>query len=516
MPRIEFPNFCGGHGDLGNTNLVITPGISPLEASVCQNLYVHTLDVGRQRKALIGRPGLNAPLVTLGTSPVRGLIAGQDQTQNPILYAASGSTAYSITGGGVATSLGAIPNTSSTGPCRIVANGASSSIAPGSQLQVFMDYGATTGNLSAFNGTNMVSLFTARDLEYLDGFMVAIANGVSLQTSNPNQINVSAFGDHTNWTPGPSSTQAFAIRTGSSDHVNALAVLNGFLWIFGQRTTELWYNAGLSPFPFQRYQGATLNFGCMSPFSVVKFWDRVIWLSQDHTGYPQVLMSQGMNAKKISNNAISAAIAAFGVNSFLLNAWAYGYQEYGHNFYVLQPWNGSAFANLVYSVVYDIDEDTWHVRLWGGARPIAIANAVAINYAGDGLSGQVLPQTITTGQDKTTGGAAQTITYLRQAPYVTDMNRVSRVGMFELIGDLGINAPTLSYSDDWGTTYRTPFSLTAPSSDQGFFTAGNLKRYYARQLGRQRARIYQVNLTSSTNPIRIAGAYLNIDQGIEP
>ena len=523
MPRIEFPNFCGPHEDLGLSPLTNTSGTSPLDAAICQNLYPHTADVGgRQRRFLIGRPGMGTTFTTLAQTPVRALASGQNQvpSSGPVLFAVGGTHFYSINGVGIATDLGAIPSSSGVAPIRIVFNGASSSLAPGNRTAVLMDYTSGSalfgpGTINYYNGTNVVLAFNANDLEYLDGFMVAIAAGASLQTSNPNQINVSAFGDHTNWTPGPSSTQAFAIRTGSSDQLNALAVLNGFLWVFGQRTTELWYNAGLSPFPFQRYQGATLNFGCMSTFSVVKFWDRIIWLAQDHTGFPQVLMSEGMGAKRISNSTISAMLASqeTGSAGSLSLAWAYGYQEAGHTFYVLQLFNGSSFPSFP-AMVYDIEENVWHTRKWAGAQPCVSATIFQENVVGMTNSGQITPQLLSSGQDLTTGGAAQTIAYLRQAPYISDLNAVTKHAMFEIIGDFGTNQPSLSYSDDWGNSYRSTFNLTAPGSDQGFFTPGNLKRYYARQLGRSRARIYQFSLTSSGNPVRIAGAYLELGGGI--
>ena len=510
MPRIEFPGFCGPHYDYG------VFGAAALSAAKCQNLYPETAaQQARTQHFLIGRPGM-ATFTSLATSPIRAMFSSNTNA----LYTVGGSHFYSVLSGPTITDLGAMGGSTGLGPCYIAAMGVGTGANNGPMVcdtstnQLYVNTGVAT----------MTSEFNGRAIEYLDGFMIAIASGASLQNANqPNQINVSAFGDCTNWTPGPGATQAFAIRSGGSDFIYQLAVLNGFLWIFGEKTTEIWFNAGLSPFPFQRYQGATLNLGTLSPASVVKFFNTIVWVGSDHSGYTQVYMTKGMSPVKISDPAVEAYMGnlanANGIG-LIAGAWAHGYQEAGHTFYEVVFQTGGNSAQTT-SLVYDLTEGIWHTRTYGGVIPITSQSVPAVstptghpNLIGSYASGQILIQALNQPADLTTGGSATSITRVRQAPYVTELGTVARHKRFEVIGNLGTAAPTLSVSDDMGQTYRQNYNLTGPGTDQGWSTSGTYQRWYAQQLGRSRARVYQMNITDQTNLIRIAGAYLDIDPGI--
>ena len=78
--------------------------------------------------ALMGTPGLTL-WYAVGTGPIRAsiVVAG-------LLYIVSGNTLYSVTSGGVATSLGTIAG---TGPARIAANYTQVAIAAGGIGYVF-------------------------------------------------------------------------------------------------------------------------------------------------------------------------------------------------------------------------------------------------------------------------------------------------------------------------------------------------------------------------------------------
>jgi len=511
MPRIEFPNFAGPEYDYS----VPFYGASQLDASRCQNLYPDTaLPSSRQRRFLIARPGMSA-YTTLAASPVRGIMPDSN-----IIYVVSGTHLYQVQTGASVTDFGSMPGSTGVAAAKLIKMGGGTS----ANTTVVQD--SSSSQIYTYNGTNMVSQFNGRYLEYMDGFAIAVANGASLQNaSQPNQINVSAFGDATNWIPGPAGTQAFAVRSGASDFVNALAVLNGFLWVFGLQATEIWFNAGTSPFPFQRYQGATINLGCIAPFSVVKFFNTIIWLGQDHTGYAQVYMSKGMSPVKISDPYIEGYLSNIANtlgDQYLRRAWAHGYQEAGHTFYVLLFGDGGLGTTTQRTaLVYDLTEGIWHSRQYGGVIPCCEATApgqlsgVGIaNFVGSATSGQVLQQSLANTGDITTGGANQSIAYVRQAPYVEDLTKVVMHRRFEVIGNFGTAVPSLSYSDDFGVTYKNAYQLNGPGTDVGFNPgATGFQRYYALELGRSRGRIYQLNITDTFNHIRMAGATLDLDAG---
>lgn len=363
------------------------------------------------------------------------------------------------------------------------------------------------------SGPSLDAVFNGVALEYLDDFYVAIATGASLAGGNPNQINVSALGDGTTWDP-----LAFAIRTGTADLTIQLATLNSLLYIFGQKSIEIWYNAGNPIFPFARVSGGTINLGCMAAASVVKFYNCIVFLGADDKGSVQVYMLQGMNPVRVSNAAIEFMIQVMATPGTLWSASAYGYQEAGHTFWCLTIQTPA----LPLQLVYDLTTGLWHERRYavgtGGESllPISFAN-VAGNFATgnfssfvmDAVTGQLWYQSITIPND---GGTGNPITYIRQAPHSGSQNRVFSYSRFELdmdpgaTGAAGTIQPVLAYSNNGGRSL-TGFSYPLQQSyDQGF--ANGFQRFYQRQLGRSRDRVFQVTITDDTNLIRIVNAYL--------
>ena len=357
---------------------------------------------------------------------------------------------------------------------------------------------------SSFNGI-MTAVWDALDMEYLDGFQIAATvTGPIAGTVENNQINTSAFGDATTWPP-----LNFVIRTGTSDLVNGLATNNSLLYIFGQRNLEIWYNAGNAGFPFARVNGGTIGLGNLSTFAIVKFYNAVLWLGASDQGLAQVYMINGTSPQRVSNASIEFLLGQF-TGPQLNLAWAYGYQENGHTFYVLNiPTDGSFSAFALHSLIYDLTTGLWHERVYGVPWPCCFASlpgfSISPNYVGDVGSGNIYYQALTYPNDN---GSA--ITYVRNSPHVSRDNKVHRYNRFELDCDIGTAQPTLDYSNDGGRTYlglTTP--LATPNPDQ--IAPGTFQRFYTWGTGISRDRAFQLTIVDDTNLIRIANALIEID-----
>lgn len=496
MKTATFEGFCGPT----YSGVSLTP---VFDAERAINLFPEPgYKTSKSKMALIGRPGLSpTPFITLANTPVRSLWAGNNR-----LFAVGGTHFYEISAAGaIITDYGAMAGSAGTGYASAIANGTQLLVYDSSAAKIF-EAGAGVMNLR-FNGVA---------LEYLDGFYLSIATGASLAGANPNQINCSALDDGTSW-----PALNFVLRRGSSDLTNGLAVLNSQLWIFGQKTIEVWYNAGNPNFPFARIQGATINLGLIAPASIVKFYNCLIWLGADDRGYPQVYMAQGLNPVRISNFAIENLIAGVsastpGGNSAVLNyAWAYGYQESGHTFYVLTIVSASFLPLNTY--VYDLTTGLWHERLYAPAAPWPISfasipgsgfNATGPNFVGDARSGKIHWQGMGYAND---GGTA--ITYSRTAPHISDRNNWVKYPSLEIDADVGTAQMTLSYSNDGGRNFLT---LARPDATISGSASVAFKRYKWWQLGRSRDRVFKISITDSTNLIRIVDANLGIGIGEEP
>jgi hypothetical protein len=127
----------------------------------------------------------------------------------------------------------------------------------------------------------------------------------------------------------------------------------GQLWLFGDKTTEIWTLTGDSTFPFRRVSGAVMEVGISSPFTAVEIDNGILFVGQDQFGTGIVYKTSGLTPTRISTSAIEKRIqeAADPAN---MRAWAY--QEEGAVFYVITG------GGLETSLVYDLTTQLWHER----------------------------------------------------------------------------------------------------------------------------------------------------------
>ena len=144
-----------------------------------------------------------------------------------------------------------------------------------------------------------------------------------------------------------------ASAEGSPDNLVSMAVDHNELWLFGENTVEVWYDAGLQGFPFQRIQGAFNEIGCAATFSVAKMDNQLYWLGADTRGRGIVYRASGYKGERVSTHAIEFAIAQYDTIS---DAIAYTYQQEGHTFYVL------TFPSADATWVFDSSTNLWHER----------------------------------------------------------------------------------------------------------------------------------------------------------
>lgn len=497
VPAAQFP-FCGP------TNLMASP---VFDAQRCINLYPDPgIASSKTKLGLVGRPGLAAPgITTLGGGSGHALYAGSGR-----LFVATGTHVYEVDhAGAIIQDYGTgISNTSGPSPCAFVANG--------TQLLICDPNATTILNVDAVTHTlipvkdDTTAQFFGVALEYLNGRYYAIATGSSLVGGNPNQINASNLNDGTIW-----PVLAFITQNGTADLPIQLAVLNNLLFVFGQKSINVYYDAGNPIIPIARMANGVINLGCLAQNSVVKFNNTVLWLGSDNTGWGQVYMLNGMNPSRVSNAAIEYQISTAATPK-LSSARAYGYQEAGHTFYVLNLRTISTGTATNLTLVYDLTTGLWHERQFTAGLPtlipMAYANvptfpsAINSSYVLDEASGQIWYSTININSD-----AGTPITYTRTAPHVSNENQWIRYPRLELDCDIGTAQPVLDYSNDGGRSFLGRNYPMQQAPDQG--TAGAFQRFYTTQLGRSRDRVFKVSITDSANPIRIAAAYLTAGIG---
>ncbi len=322
-------------------------------ANRCVNLYPEVVPEGGKEAAFLQRcPGLRL-VATVGDGPIRGMWKFGD-----FLYVASGGKLYRVDGNFAATELGLI---NGSGPVSMADNGIQLFVACNPSAFIY------NANTSVFAQITDPDFPGAVSVGYLDSYFV-------FNEPNSQRVWVTSLLDGTAIDP-----LDFASAEGNPDNIVSLMVDHREVWLFGNNTVEVWYNAGLADFPLARIDGAFMETGCLAPYSVAKLDNAVFWLGSDARGNGIVYRNQGYNAQRVSTHAIEWQIQQYGV---LNDAIGYSYQQDGHSFYVL------TFPTAQATWVFDVATGAWHERAaWDGVQFRRHRSNCQANFAGQVLVG---------------------------------------------------------------------------------------------------------------------------------
>lgn len=312
---------------------------SNVSANRCMNLIpelVETKD-GKAVGAFYSTPGqkLLLALSNSGSGYVAGPMRGVRATANNKLVAVFGNQVIQIDINNNVTPLGHLKTAS--GPVSIIDNG--------KQYAVFDGFQGW-----CWNGGTWAQITTIPSFPWLateqDGFGVVGIYGT-------NQFYQSNLNDLSIWDP-----LNFSSADAEPSNIQSIVSLFRQLWVVKEKSVEIWNNAGLNGFVFQRMEGAYINIGCSAPFSVATNEDHVFWLGQSDKGSLQVYMNNGYSEQRISTHPIEYQISSYLSRSSvgIADALGFCYTQAGHAFYVLTFPSGNA------TWVYDLTTNIWHER----------------------------------------------------------------------------------------------------------------------------------------------------------
>lgn len=211
--------------------------------------------------------------------------------------------------------------------------------------QIMLVNGTTSGYIIT-PADNTVTKIT--DVDFTGGEMVVFMDGYFIyNTPNASTIYATAVNDGT-------SVDALDVTTaeGNPDRTVGLAVDKIELWVFGERSVEVyWDAANPTAFPFARREGAHINLGCGAKGSILNFDNTLIWL--DHRGY--IVKANGYIPEVISNPAVSARIQSY---DKIDDAIAMQSFDRGHLFYII------SFPSQKETWAYDAVTNQWHQRAY--------------------------------------------------------------------------------------------------------------------------------------------------------
>ena len=291
------------------------------------NLYLQSMETPSKASHIMRAvPGLSS-FCSLG-AVIRGCIEANGRA-----FFVAGSTLYEVSSSGAATSRGTL-NTS-TGQVGMAWGTTQLVITDGADGYVLTLAGNAFGQIvdPDWSGSHRV--------EYLDGFF-------SFQSPGTQQFSVSAIDDATTL-----DALDFASAESAPDNLVAHIVSNQRLFLMGETTTEVWFNAGGEDFPFSRSNGETIDVGCVAKWSVVKADAGLLWIGRDANGSGMVYRASGGPPQRVSTVAVEEVLQG---STGLAEAVAYVYQDHGQTFYCINA------PGLASTWVYELSTNAWHER----------------------------------------------------------------------------------------------------------------------------------------------------------
>lgn len=474
---MRFPGFIGPSYTLASKNV---------DSQRCINLYPERNEMGTGKEgevaALVSTPGLSL-LLTLAGGVVRGIYTAN----NGILFAVGGNKLYTISSSWVATERGTL--STSSGQISMVDNG----------IQLIIVDGAN-GYYYTF-GTEVFA--DVVDPDFLGANIVVFQDGYFIfNKPSSGQFYISGLNDIT------IDPLDIATSEGKPDNIVGHISVHRDLWMFNERSAEIYYNSGNADFPFERIQGAFIEYGCAARASIAKMANSVFWVGVDDNGHGIVYMATGYNPQRISTHAVELAIQGYDDFS---DAVGFCYQQSGHNFYVLN------FPSADTTWVFDISMGMWHERAYTNdgnlERHRANFHAFAFDkhIVGDYENGKIYELSTSVYTD-----AGQPITRKRVAPHASgSLNRVTH-NKFQLDIETGVGLDgttqgtdpqaMLRFSDDGGHAW----------SNEKWVSFGKIGARFARaiwrRLGMARDRVYEITIT---DPVKVTmiGADLDLEIG---
>jgi hypothetical protein len=293
----------------------------------------------------------------------------------------------------------------------------------------------------AFSGVTDPNFLGGTRGDFLDSFMI-------FNVPNTNQ-----------WYCSMSDQAVFnslfvGVKTAWPDNVLSVVSVEREAYIFGPQKSEVWFNAGAVPFPFQLLPGNIIEQGLQAAYSPAKMDTFVYWLSSSPEGGFMAMRSGSQNlAQRISNHAVEAEWKKY---PKVDDAIGSVYQIGGHSFYRI------TFPTADNTWVYDAATEQWWEDNWldtngvfHRARNTFTAFAYGRNLGLDWNNGTLYEMTYNAKLD-----AGQPIPWVRSFPHIVNELKWVQHSMFMAdvqTGDQPGTGETTQYLSPWSSGFSSGF-----------------------------------------------------------
>jgi hypothetical protein len=368
----------------------------------------------------------------------------------------------------------------------------------GTQIMIIDDfygyiYTISTGVLIRITDTDFP---TPSSLFQIDGYFFVTQKGSGRFYS-------SALRDGTSW-----NALHYNNAEGDSDNLVGGAAVAREAWLIGDKSTEVWYNAGSeSGTPLQRRGGVFIHYGGAAKNTICRVDNGLFWLATNKNGGLFVLRSSGYQVERVSDHGVEKAMEGM---STVSDARAYAYAEEGHIFYVMVfPTGNQTWA-------YDLSTGYWHKREskegdeWGRHRSNCHAYFNGNHYVGDHSNGKIYEMSLSHYDDDGTDFRSvwTTISFRddQKNIFYHRFQAVLEPGVGLVSGHGSDPQAMLKYSDDNGHTW----------SNELWTDIGQIGEYSSRAmwwgLGSGRNRIFKLTISDPVKRV-LDEAHIDLEVG---
>jgi len=459
-------------------DLNITGGAYNLEAPVsvqeCINLFIEIEKEGSQARRILRRfPGLKL-FVNIGNGRIRGM-----KTVNGVLYVVAGTSLYSVSIVGVATSLGTVPGSNLASMAH---DGTNLVIVIGTTAQYTYD-GSTFSTVTL--------PFASSRVLFLDTYMVH-------QRPDTNEFFVSAAQSVTSY-----SALDKALKSGQPDNIVTIITSNRDLILLGARTTETWRITPNADFPFLRQEGTFQERGALGLNAPVEMDNDVYYLGDDRVVYRM----SGYTPRRISHHAIEKWLDEQSITD-VDNAIGMTITHQGHYWYILSLANSTWVYDATVSALSGSDE--WVQLLSLGQlnwRVEVTEEAYGRTYCGgpDGIIYQLDPDTLNENGERQL--KRRTSPYYHNERHPLSFNRLD-LAIKEGVATSGVANPEvfLEISKDWGRTWGNRRSRSMGE------TGNYNQKVIWRRNGASRTSVFRITVTDDVDVV-IPGQWADVATG---
>ena len=458
------------------------------DASRLVNLYPEMSASGQSKAvaALFGTPGAVRYATGAG-----GGVRGQIRFSALLAFVVMGGNVYAMDTAGTL-SLLATGIVNRTTPVSMASNGTVIMLVTGPEGYVITP-NIITPSLSTVTQIIDPAFYGADRVDYIDGYFVFNRPGTQL-------FQITQLGTTT------IDPLDFASAEGAPDKLLSLLVDHREIWLFGENSTEVFFNSGATDFPFERIQGAFIQQGIVGAYASCRFADSVAWLTFNEEGQGTIVKSQGYTPITISTPALEFAIGQY---SRIDDAIFFSYRQEGHTFLVCVFPTGNA------TWVYDANTQLWHERAWRNPADGSLNRIRAqcfMNFANKLLVGDwEQPYLYQWSLDAFTDDGA-ILPAIRQVPHQASADNTFLIYhklWLDMETGVGLNGTgqgsdpqlVLEWSDDGGYSFPSGTSRLVPLGKIG----ERKRRANARRLGKSRDRVFRLTITDPVKRVFIGG-----------